>query len=305
MSDLLNLNVSYVTCAITHHSLYSLKEVTDKVFSDQDAPKFTLVDSSQVPLVNDILFPYAWDEWLCRQVAADSPSFLHIWQHPKAFVLGLRDRQLPYIEQAIEWLESDGYAVAVRNSGGAAVPLDYGVVNISLIAPKPYRSLNFRDDFETMIELIRHSLASWTTSIEVGEISGGYCPGDYDLSVNGLKFCGLAQRRQAKGFVVQAFVNVEGSGSNRARLVQTFYEIASNGEPSVAYPAIEAAKTSTLQELVGIPSTPAFIQSIKNLNSVSTAESQNSVQFNNKLFPLDEIKQTMNHLKKRYAIVQT
>jgi octanoyl-[GcvH]:protein N-octanoyltransferase len=263
------------------------------------APKFILVDSSKVSLVNDLLFPYAWDEWLCRQLTITSPSYLHIWQHSKAFVLGLRDRQLPHVDQAILWLESEGYTVAVRNSGGAAVPLDHGVVNISLIAPKPYRSLNFRDDFETMIQLIRLSLVPWTSQIDVGEIYGGYCPGDYDLSFKGFKFCGIAQRRQANGFVVQAFVNVEGSGSKRASLVSTFYDIASKGEQSIPYPAVEAAKTSSLHELVGIPSTGAFIESIKKLKCV---EAPLSAEMNKKLFPVDEIKETMNHLKKRYAI---
>jgi octanoyl-[GcvH]:protein N-octanoyltransferase len=293
-------SISLVQCFTIRYT--RLKEVTDKVYPDQMAPIFTLVDSSNVALANDILFPYAWDEWLCRQLTIDSPSYLHIWQHSKAFVLGLRDRQLPHVDQAIEWLESEGYTVAVRNSGGAAVPIDHGVVNISLIAPKPYRSLNFRDDFETMIQLIRLSLAPWTSHIEVGEINGGYCPGDYDLSLNGRKFCGIAQRRQANGFVVQAFVNVEGSGSKRATLVRTFYDIASNGEQSPSFPTIEAAKTSSLQELVGIPSVQAFIESIKKLKAVRVAESQKSVEMNKKLFPVDEIQRTMNHLKQRYAI---
>jgi octanoyl-[GcvH]:protein N-octanoyltransferase len=273
--------------------------VTVKVFSEHIAPKFILANSSEVSLANDILFPYAWDEWLCRQLTIESPSYLHIWQHPRAFVLGLRDRQLPYVDQAIEWLESEGYTVAVRNSGGAAVPLDHGVVNISLIAPKPYRSLNFRDDFETMIQLIRLSLVTWTSHIEVGEINGGYCPGDYDLSLNGLKFCGIAQRRQANGFVVQAFVNVEGSGSKRANLVRTFYDLASNGEYSAAYPAIEETKTSSLQQLVGLPSSQAFIECIKKLKAV---EAQLSAEMNSKLFPINEIRQSMNDLKKRYAV---
>jgi octanoyl-[GcvH]:protein N-octanoyltransferase len=258
-------------------------------------PKFKLVDSSHLSLANDILFPYAWDEWQCRQLTMDSPSYLHIWQHPKAMVLGLRDRQLPYIKEAVAWLESEGYAVAVRNTGGAAVPLDAGVVNISMISPKPYRSLNFRDDFETMIQLLFQSLEPWTSDIQVGEIQGGYCPGDYDLSLMGLKFCGIAQRRQANGFVVQAFVNVEGSGSQRASLVYKFYEIASKGGHSVQYPSIEVNQMASLQELIEIPSAQAFIDSIKNLEAVSLFET-------NDLFQEEPIREAMSQLKKRYTL---
>ena len=36
-------------------------------------------------------------------------------------------------------LRSLGYDTAVRHSGGAAVPLDAGVVNLSLILPFPLR----------------------------------------------------------------------------------------------------------------------------------------------------------------------
>jgi octanoyl-[GcvH]:protein N-octanoyltransferase len=273
--------------------------------SDHNAMKYYLADSSGIALSNDILFPYAWDEWMCRQLTSESPSYIHFWQHPRAFVLGLRDRQLPRIEQAVTWLQDQGYIVAVRNSGGAAVPLDAGVVNISLVIPKPYNSLNFRDDFETMIQLLREILSPWTSAIEKGEIVGGYCPGDYDLSIKGQKFCGIAQRRQANGFVVSAFVNVEGDSSERTSLVRTFYDIASNGETGVPHPLVETERMSSLQGLVGVPSVRAFIDSLKNHKSVILPDAQDANDRMNKtLFPEDQINEVIWQLKKRYAIEQ-
>jgi octanoyl-[GcvH]:protein N-octanoyltransferase len=273
---------------------------------DLHAKTYILAESDGLALSKEILFPYAWDEWMCRQLTKDSPNYIHIWQHPKAFVLGLRERQLPHVELAIDWLEDQGYAAAVRNSGGAAVPLDSGVVNISLVLPKPYRSLNFRDDFETMIQLLREGLAPWTTAIQVGEIAGGYCPGDYDLSIKGLKFCGISQRRQANGFAVQAFVNVEDRGTERASLVRNFYEIASNGETAVQFPLVDEARMSSLQGLVGVPSASAFIESIKNLHSVIIPKTRTDLEYRNKaLFPEDSILDVINLLKKRYAIVSS
>lgn len=257
--------------------------------------QYVFAKSKGLELSKHILFPYAWDEWMCRHITSDSPNFIHIWQHPKAFVLGLRDRQLPYVEQAITWLEAKGYITAVRNSGGAAVPLDSGVVNISLILPKPHRSLNFRDDFETMIQLLRESLAPWTSGIQVGEIAGGYCPGDYDLSIHGFKFCGISQRRQANGFVVQAFVNVKDTGSERASLVRSFYELASNGETAISYPLVNEERMSSLEVLAGVPSTHAFIDSIKSLQSVIFPETETN------LFPEEQIRDVINQLKQRYA----
>jgi octanoyl-[GcvH]:protein N-octanoyltransferase len=274
--------------------------------ANPNVKEYRWVESSGLSLADDIIFPYAWNEWLCRQLTIDSPSYLHIWRHPKAFVLGLRDRLLPNIRQAVQWLESEGYAVAVRNTGGAAVPLDEGVVNISLIAPKPYRSLNFRDDFETMIQLIRDCLVPWTSDIQVGEIQGGYCPGDYDLSINGLKFCGIAQRRQANGYVVQAFVNVEGIGLKRASVVRSFYELATNGDPSTHYPSIDVTQTASLQELTGLPSVEAFIESVKNLDAVIIPETKKAMDIMNiEMFPEDQIREAMKQLIKRYAIERT
>jgi octanoyl-[GcvH]:protein N-octanoyltransferase len=243
---------------------------------------------------NDIIYPYAWDEWVCRHIPQDSPALLHIWQHPKAFVLGLRDRQLPRIHTAIEWLQSQGFDVAVRNTGGAAVPLDAGVVNLSLVMPKPHRTLNFRDDFQYMITLIQESLDAYRSTIQVGEIKGGYCPGDYDLSVAGLKFCGIAQRRQATGFVLQAFVNVENTDINRARLVRSFYDIAAEGISSEEFPEVDVRCTASLQELAGVPSARAFIEAVINTISQSALDRD--------MFPALQVSETMTHLKQRYAI---
>jgi octanoyl-[GcvH]:protein N-octanoyltransferase len=274
--------------------------------SDNRANKYCFADSNEVELASDILFPYAWDEWMCRQMTSDSPSYIHIWQHPKAFVLGLRDRQLPGIDQAISWLEDQGYVVAVRNSGGAAVPLDAGVVNISLVIPKSTSSINFRDDFETMIQLLREILAPWTSAIQEGEIKGGYCPGDYDLSINGRKFCGIAQRRQAHGFVVSAFVNVEGTDSARASRVRAFYDIASNRKTDIPYPIVEVERMSSLEELAGVPSVQAFIENLKNHKSVIVPDSQAAKEaLNNVIFPVNQIFEVIKQLKKRYAVERT
>ena len=66
-------------------------------------------------------------------------------------------------------LESEGWSAAVRNSGGAAVPLDEGVVNISLIMPKrDVHSFHFHDDFEKMYALIRAALAGTGQQVDWG-----------------------------------------------------------------------------------------------------------------------------------------
>lgn len=201
----------------------------------------------------DPLYSFALDELLCRQAGASGAAFCHLWRHPAAFIMGQRDSRLPHAADAARWVESQGYRVAVRNSGGAAVPLDPGTVNLSLILPKEDGAdAHFRRDFERMYALIREALSFTGCTVDKGEIRGAYCPGDYDLSIAGRKFCGIAQRRQLRAYAVQAFVVAAGRGADRTRLVRAFYERAALGADPSAYPQVTDGSTASLEELAGL-----------------------------------------------------
>jgi octanoyl-[GcvH]:protein N-octanoyltransferase len=200
-----------------------------------------------------VLSAFALDELLCRRVGEGAAPLVHFWRHPRAFVLGLRDNRLPQAKEAVRWLEELGYSVAVRNSGGAAVPLDLGVVNVSLIVPKPQGSVDFRKDFEMMYRFLSEGLQRFTSQVEKGEVAGSYCPGDFDLGIGGKKFCGIAQRRHANALVVQAFVVVEGSGAQRAAMAKAFYEKAAAGAPETDYPKVRPDSMGSLSELLRQP----------------------------------------------------
>ncbi|AJS61669.1 ligase [Paenibacillus sp. IHBB 10380] len=203
--------------------------------------------------VSDALYPFALDELLCRHTGKGGPAICHIWRHPRAFIMGIRDSRLPQVEQSRQWLESQDYEVAIRNSGGAAVPLDLGVVNISLILPKQEQAdLHFHRDFEMMYKLIQMALLETGLCVDKGEIAGAYCPGDFDLSIHGRKFCGIAQRRQAHAYIVQAFIIAEGSGQERAQLVHEFYKQAATGAEASDYPQVAASSTASLEELTDL-----------------------------------------------------
>lgn len=210
----------------------------------------------------DILYPFAWDERMARAVGGGRLPIVHIWRHPGAFVMGLRDRRLPKAEEAMDWLREQGCSVGVRNSGGAAVPLDSGVVNVSIVLPNPGGRVDFHGGFRMMADLIRETLQGWTDRVRWGEIAGSYCPGEYDVSIDGRKFCGIAQRRQINGFVVSAFIVAAGSGRERAELVRRFYEWASGGTID-GYPVVQQESMGSLQELAGVPSPEAFIRELK------------------------------------------
>ncbi|WP_438448854.1 lipoate--protein ligase family protein [Gorillibacterium sp. sgz5001074] len=210
----------------------------------------------------DVLHPFAWDEAVCRHIGSGRlPPAAHIWRHPGAMVLGLRDRRLPHAEQAMRSLREQGLSVAVRNSGGAAVPLDAGVVNLSLLYPiEPSGRPDFRADFSRMASLIAAAVGRWSEGTVPGEIRGAYCPGEFDLSIGGRKFCGIAQRRQLKGVVVSAFIVVEGKGSDRGVRAQSFYKEATGGEPHPDDPGVCPETMGSLEELAGIRSAAGFAE---------------------------------------------
>ena len=66
--------------------------------------------------------------------------------------------------------------------------------------------------------------------IDTREIEHSYCPGKFDLSIDGKKFAGISQRRVRGGIAVQIYLCVEGSGSERAEMMRVFYEHALKGE---------------------------------------------------------------------------
>ena len=121
-----------------------------------------------------------------------------------------------------------GYNAIVRNSGGLGVVLDQGILNISLIF-KGKNEVTIDEAFTVMYLLIAKMFEDEDVEIETHEIEQSYCPGKFDLSINGKKFAGISQRRVRGGIAVQVYLCVEGDGSERASMMKDFYAHALNG----------------------------------------------------------------------------
>ena len=103
-----------------------------------------------------------------------------------------------------------------------------------------------------MWDLIKYMFRDFNQEIKAGEIVGSYCPGSYDLSINGKKFAGISQRRIRKGVAVQIYLDVNGDAGKRAALVRDFYQMALNGEPTkFVYPSVNPEVMGSLSELLG------------------------------------------------------
>jgi octanoyl-[GcvH]:protein N-octanoyltransferase len=255
---------------------------------------------------NDPLYPFALDELLCRHTGKGGPAICHLWRQPRSFIMGMRDSRLPDAETARQWISSQEYKVAIRNSGGAAVPLDLGVVNISLILPKQDQADNhFHRDFELMYTLIQHALINTGMHVDKGEVQGAYCPGDFDLSIGGRKFCGIAQRRQAHAYIVQAFVVAEGSGQERAQLVRGFYDRAAGESPSSLYPLVTDDSTASLEELTPLGSGAArtFAEAVKRvIRDRQTTQGLSEAASHLYLPEITEVREMAESMRLRYEM---
>ncbi|UJL46020.1 lipoate--protein ligase family protein [Virgibacillus sp. NKC19-16] len=202
------------------------------------------------------LTSFAIDDALSLSVSDEkTPPAIRLWVHPDTIVLGIPDARLPYIEDGVKLLSERGYHVVVRNSGGLAVALDGGVLNISLILPG-VKHISIYDCYEAMVSFVKYMLRDVTNEIEAYEIVGSYCPGDYDLSIHGRKFAGISQRRVKDGAAIQIYLDVEGNSFERAALIREFYAVSKRDEETkFDYPTVKPEVMASLSELLGEPMT--------------------------------------------------
>ncbi|WP_102693146.1 lipoate--protein ligase family protein [Rummeliibacillus pycnus] len=220
-------------------------------------PKWRFWDQSVSGKGHSPLESFAADDTLCQLVGkGQSPSTIRTWVHDQSVVLGIQDHRLPYIQEGMDLLKKRGFAPIVRNSGGLAVVLDPGVLNISMVLSEQEDKIDINTGYEIMVELIKRLFPQAADKIEAYEIVGSYCPGSYDLSIGGKKFAGISQRRLRDGIAVQIYLCIEGSGVERARLIRDFYEVSLKGnETKFKYPDIHPEVMASLSELLDEPLT--------------------------------------------------
>ncbi|MEH7300553.1 lipoate--protein ligase family protein [Neobacillus drentensis] len=216
-------------------------------------PEWRIIDQSAVGIHFQATQSFGTDDTLCASVGTgNAPATARTWVHHNTVVLGIQDTKLPFLQEGIDYLKQEGYQSIVRNSGGLAVVLDEGVLNISLIFPEAEKGIDINRGYDAMWDLIQRMFADFPHRIEAREIVGSYCPGSYDLSIGGKKFAGISQRRLKKGVAVQIYLCVNGSGKARAELVKQFYQRAKKEEPTkFEYPQIVPEVMASLSELLG------------------------------------------------------
>lgn len=228
-----------------------------EVFDLLKQNEWRVIDQTSFGPFFDPLQSFAIDDTLCHSVGSgQSSAVARTWVHHNSVILGIQDAKLPYIEEGLKYLNSIGYRYIVRTSGGLAVVLDQGVLNITLIFPDTEKGIDIDRGYEAMYQLILSMFKDFNLPIVAGEIKGSYCPGSFDLSIDGKKFAGISQRRLRKGVAVQIYLCVTDSGSERAKMIKTFYDLSTKGVPTkFSYPMIQPEVMASLSELFHQPLT--------------------------------------------------
>lgn len=193
--------------------------------------------------------PFALTDVFAEDSHLNKRTFLHFWQFEQTFILGMKDTRVPSFNEGIQTILANNYLPIIRNSGGLGVIADQGVLNISLIFPKEEHTTT-DIAYQKMYELTQKVFPELT--IEAKEIIHSYCPGTFDLSVQGKKIAGIAQRRLKEGVAVMMYLSVNGNQFHRGETVRTFYQASlKEAFGTDGYPAVDPNCMTTLEAVYG------------------------------------------------------
>lgn len=209
----------------------------------------------------------AWQDTFIRQIpllnASDSQKnhgLIHFYEtYTPSIILGPKDTQLPQLQTGIDFLKMSGYSVHLRAHGGLAVVSDPGVLNIAYITDLSVFPLTIDQAYQEMVTWITLALAPHGLKVEAYEIPQSYCPGTYDLVVEGKKIGGIAQRRFKFGIATAAYLSVTGNQNHRAQIIHDFYKLSQAG---TAYPVVKPSVMASLTEWLPHLSMTEFKQNI-------------------------------------------
>jgi octanoyl-[GcvH]:protein N-octanoyltransferase len=172
-------------------------------------------------------------EHLAEEIICDPQRLLLLWRAPRALIVGRSDTRLPTFANAIDRLLAEGWPVLIRRSGGSACPVSSGTLQIAL-ARTVLPELTIDAAYIELTNMIGTVLESYGLKAEIQGKPAAFCPGRYDMSVNGRKVAGLSQHwRQCNGRITvttAATLIIEEDPDEIAHIVNLFYRAAGGAE---------------------------------------------------------------------------
>lgn len=138
----------------------------------------------------------AYDELLLEQISAgDKGPTIRIWRNRQCLVATVKESHKPEFDAACIASELEGWPVAVRRTGGTCVPHGHGVLNLTLVYPRPSGlEWSTEDSYRLLCSILQKLLETYGLEVETGEVQGSFCDGKFNLQVANRKLVGTSQR---------------------------------------------------------------------------------------------------------------
>lgn len=225
---------------------------THSYFNDYTQP-YLLYDKLPADYSEHRFAPFALTDAFIKEAGEKKQPILHFWQTDPLIILGMMDTKLPFLSDALTAFASGGYDYLVRNSGGLAVVSDGGVLNFSMIFPEGEERLSIDEAYSRMHQVVQTAFSRYNKTVDAYEIADSYCPGEFDLSIEGRKIAGIAQRRIRGGIAVMIYLSVSGDQTHRAEMIREFYTKGLDGtETRWSFPAVNPNVMTTLEDALGV-----------------------------------------------------
>jgi len=184
-----------------------------------------------VPGIHSVETGLARQQTLAEEISDQSaaPALL-VWRCRPALLVSRSERRLPHFDAAAADMQAAGWPVLVRKSGGGACPVGLGTAQVSTIEAAS-SGITMNATYAVLTRLIQSALEGFQIVARIGSVVGAYCPGDYDLAVQGKKIAGMSQhwfrsRGGIRCVVTAAFINIEERPDVLAGVVNRFYDSA-------------------------------------------------------------------------------
>ena len=155
---------------------------------------------------------------------------LILWRCKPALLVTRSETRLPNFAGAAAEMRASGWPILLRKSGGSACPVGSGTMQVSMIEPA-VAGETMTVKYLDLAGLLRSTLRFFHIAPRIGSVEGSYCPGSYDLAVDGKKIAGMSQRwfRNRVGIlcvVTTGSLNIEEAPDALAAVVNQFYREA-------------------------------------------------------------------------------
>ncbi len=157
-----------------------------------------------------------------------SEALVNLWSaETEALVCPRAYRTRPGFELAVSRSGERGWPVHQRRTGGGTVPQGPGVLNLSF-AVTVGRGFTIEAGYLLVTRIIRSVTGELGLMAHTGATPGSFCDGTWNLSLDGRKFVGTAQRWRSRGggrsrMLAHALILAEGEIAPGAEAVDAFH----------------------------------------------------------------------------------